>query len=348
MADSVHSRVLVTGAAGFLGSKVVEFLVRDGRFQVRALVRDKARMDRVVSGWNCDSSKLELFEGNLLSPKDCFAATEGIQIVYHLAAGTGTKSFPDAFRNSVITTDNLLSALAQHKCVKRFVNVSSFTVYRNFGKRVAGLLDETCPYEDRPHLRGEAYTYAKVKQDELVWDYAKRFGIPYVIIRPGVVYGPGKFGLFSGRVGTSVMGRFLHFGGGNTIPFTYRDNCAEAIFLAGIVPGVDGEVFNVVDDELPSSRKFLRMYKANVERVRSVYIPRPLLYFGCLLWEKYCKWSHDQMPPIYNRLTYNAFWKKTAYSNEKLKRMTGWKPTVPTDEGMKRFFQACRQRMNHA
>ena len=58
-----------------------------------------------------------------------------------------------------------------------------------------------------------------------------------------------------------AFGIFLHLGGSNPIPFTYVDNCADAIVLAGLTPGVDGEVFNVVDDNLPTSRQFLRLYK---------------------------------------------------------------------------------------
>jgi hypothetical protein len=50
-------------------------------------------------------------------------------------------------------------------------------------------------------------------------------------------------------------------GGAKPVPLTYVDNCAEAIVLAGLVAGVDGQVFNVVDDDQPSSRRFLRLYK---------------------------------------------------------------------------------------
>ena len=64
-----------------------------------------------------------------------------------------------------------------------------------------------------------------------------------------------------GRIGMDTFGVFVHLGGSNPIPFTFVDNCADAIALAGLKPGVDGEVFNVVDDDLPSSRQFLRMYK---------------------------------------------------------------------------------------
>ncbi len=96
---------------------------------------------------------------------------------------------------------------------------------------------------------------------------AKEFGTRYVVVRPGSVYGAGKADI-TGRVGIGTFGFFLHLGGSNTIPFTYVDNCASAIVLAGLVEGVDGEVFNVLDDDLPSSRQFLRLYKKNVRELQ--------------------------------------------------------------------------------
>ena len=165
-----------------------------------------------------------------------------------------------------MTTRNLLEGSLVHKHLRRFVNISSFAVYDNMLRRSSNVLDETCPLEEPPHRRGEAYCFAKVKQDRVVFDYAKKFNVPYVIVRPGYVYGPGKQAI-TGRVGIDTFGFFLHMGGSNTIPFTYVENCADAIALAGLAKGVDGEVFNVVDDDLPSSRKFLRLYKKNVKNV---------------------------------------------------------------------------------
>jgi nucleoside-diphosphate-sugar epimerase len=304
-------------------------------------------MTAIASGWGCDTSQLEVMEGDLLSREDCNAATNDVSIIYHLAAGTGTKSYPEAFRNSVVTTRNLLDAAVQHNSLKRFVNTSSFAVYTNENQVHPGILDESCPVEENPELRGEAYTYAKAKQDELVAEYGKKYQIPYATVRPGIVYGPGKPGIRSGRIGLSAFGRFLHLGGSNTLPLTYCDNCAEAILLAGTTPGIEGEVFNVVDDELPSSRRFLKLYEKHVGSVRSISIPRWLLYLGCLAWEKYCRWSDDQLPPMFNRRTYSAYWKATTYSNAKLKQLTGWKPRVPTEEGLRRFFDSCRLNLNH-
>ena len=128
------------------------------------------------------------------------------------------------------------------------------------------------------------------------------------------------------------------------MPFTYVDNCAEAILLAGLKPGVDGEVFNVVDDDLPSSRRFLRLYKQNVRRFTSIYLPRAVSHALCYLWEKYSDWSEGQLPPVFNRRKWRALWKKTRYSNEKLKARLGWTPKVPMAEGLRRYFQSCRER----
>ena len=57
------------------------------------------------------------------------------------------------------------------------------------------------------------------------------------------------------------------------MPFTYVDNCAEAIVLAGLRKGIEGEVINIVDDDLPKSREFLRLYKKQVRRFFSIPVP---------------------------------------------------------------------------
>jgi nucleoside-diphosphate-sugar epimerase len=341
--------LLVTGATGFIGSRVVGSLLDLGFRNLRCFARPSGEVARVeaLAGHRRDGARVEVVKGNLLSREDCAAATKDVAVIFHLAAGRGEKSFPDAFVNSVVATRNLLEASVPHKCLRRFVNVSSFAVYANTQKPRWRLLDETCPVEKHPELRGDAYCFAKVKQDEIVTEYGKSFGIPCVIVRPGHVYGPGNEAI-TGRVGIGTFGVFLHLGGSNTIPFTYVDNCAEAIALAGLAEGVDGEVFNVVDDDLPSSRKFLRLYKQYVRRFKSIYVPHFLSYVLCYLWERYSTWSEGQLPPAFNRRRWHANWKKTRYSNEKLKTRVGWTPKVPMAEGLRRYFEACLNGGSHA
>jgi len=342
-------RILITGATGFIGSKVVAHLIERGFRSLRCVVRPSSSVAKIdaLARAHAGSVQIEVLKGNLLSRQDCAALTNDVAAIIHLAAARGEKSFPDAFMNSVVTTRNLLEAVAGKPGFRRFVNISSFAVYTNQSKARRNVLDETCPTEARPHLRGDAYCFAKLRQDDIVVEYSEKFGIPYVIVRPGYVYGPGNEAITS-RVGIGTFGVFLHLGGGNPIPFTYVDNCVDAIVLAAMTKGVEGEVFNIVDDDLPSSRKFLRLYKKRVRRFPSIYLPKAVSYSLSRLWEAYSDWSQGQLPPAYNRRSWYANWKKTRYSNDKLKTRLGWRPRISTAEGLERYFTSCRDKHHHA
>jgi nucleoside-diphosphate-sugar epimerase len=341
-------RILVTGAAGFIGSRVLQNLLDRGFRNLVCFVRPSSEMDGIDAMIESrpTGSQIEIRSGNLLSRADCEEAVRDVAVILHLAAGTGEKSFPDAFLNSVVATRNLLEASLRFGSLRRFVLVSSFAVYSNREKPHGRILDESCPVDEHPELRGEAYCFAKVRQEQLVAEYGKSAGIPYVFVRPGSVY--GAKGDITGRVGIAAFGPFLHLGGSNTIPFTYVENCAEAIVLAGLVKGIDGEAFNVVDDDLPSSRQFLRLYKKSARNFKSIYVPHAVSYALCYFWEKYSKWSHGQLPPVFNRRRWHTEWKRTRYSNEKLKTKLGWKPRISTAEGLQRYIEACTRDGRHA
>lgn len=340
---SADDPILITGSNGFIGSRVVNTLLRSGFTNLRCFVRPSsnlADLDAVLKTAN--GARVEVVPGNLLSRDDCQKAAKDAAVIFHLAAA-GDKSFPGSFMNCVVTTRNLLDAAVQVACLRRFVNVGSFAVYSNWNISRGGLLDESCELEHHLVERGEAYAFAKLKQDELVVEYARKHGIPYAIVRPGAVYGPGTRQV-TGRVGIDTFGIFLHLGGSNQIPFTYVDNCAQAIVLAGIKPGVEGEVFNIVDDDLPRSRQFLRSYKSHGKRFRSIYVPYPLFYGFCWAWEKYSKWSQGQLAPVFNRRRCATYWKGNRYSNQKLKDRLGWKPEVSYSEGLGRYLEFVRKK----
>jgi nucleoside-diphosphate-sugar epimerase len=337
-------RVLVTGASGFIGAALVDRLLDRGCQRVRAFVRPTSNLTRLEEAVRRHGaeSRVEIVRGDLLSPGDCRRAAEGVSLVYHLAAGTGDKSYPSAFMGSVVTTRNLLDACLGNPLLRRFVNISSFAVYSNMKNPRGRTLDEASEVATHPELRGDAYSFAKVKQDEIVAEYSEKYGIPYVIVRPGSVYGPGKTRI-PGRVGIDTFGFFMHMGGPNTIPFTYIDNCADLIVLAGLRPGIEGEVFNAVDDDLPSSRRFLRLYKRRVRRFRSLYIPHWISYLFCWAWESYSYRSEGQLPLAFTTRRWHAEWKRTRYSNRKARNLLGWSPLISTSEGLDRFFENCRE-----
>jgi len=338
---STSEPVLVTGANGFIGSRVVKTLLDYGFEQVRCFVRpssNRTLLQRILASQH--SNRVELIEGNLLVREHCEKAVTGVSVVFHLAAGID-KSYAGCFMNSVLTTRNLLEGSLSRPGLKRFVNVSSFAVYSNFHMKKRSQLDETAPLETDHYKRDDPYGYAKLKQEQIVMKYHREHQIPYVILRPGAVYGPDKSAL-SGRIGIDTFGVFLHLGGANQIPLTYVDNCAEAIVLAGLVKGAQNQVFNVVDDDLPSSRSFLRMYKEHVRKFVSIPVPYPVAYLLCSLWEGYSNWSGGQLPPRFNRRRCSAEWKGNRYPNDKLKKMIGWQPRIPFDQAAGLFFDSLR------
>lgn len=330
--------VLVTGGAGFVGSRVVAALLRLGFERVRCGVRRSSDLTLLQAAIPAQHMKrYEIVEANLLSREECRELAEGAELAYHLVAGRG-KSFPGCFQGSVITTRNLLDALVERHLLKRFVNVSSFAVYSRFHSKRGAVWDEFSALEGNVDERYNAYVYGKLKQDELVQQYQERFHIPVTTVRPGIVFGPGKQGI-PPFVGIDTFGFFMHLGGSGLLPLTFVENCAEAIVLAGLVRGVEGEVFNVVDDDLPTSRQFLRAYKRRVRNFMSVPVPYPLMYGLCGLWEWYAKRSDGQLPPVFNRRECAYAWKGYRYSNRKLKDRLGWQCQVPMQEALQRYFE---------
>lgn len=190
---SADDLVLVTGSSGFIGAKVVESLMAYGFTNIRCFVRPSSGMERLNEVLNrfAMKAKIEIVKGDLLSRDSCAEAADGVSVIYHLAAGFD-KSFAAAFMNSALATRNLLEAFQQFGKPKRFVNVSSFAVYSNLHLRRHAVLDESCPLEDAPQERCDAYGFGKLKQEQIVKDYGQKHQIGYVILRPGYVFGPGK------------------------------------------------------------------------------------------------------------------------------------------------------------
>jgi nucleoside-diphosphate-sugar epimerase len=136
-----------------------------------------------------------------------------------------------------------------------------------------------------------------------------------------------------------TFGFFMHLGGGNRVPLTYVDNCADAIVLAGLVEGIEGQAYIVVDDNLPTSRYFLRRYKDEVGHIRSLPVPYRLFYSFCALWELYAGRSEGQLPPVFNRRFCSFGWKGHRYSNRKIKDGLGWQPEIPMEQALERYFE---------
>ena len=237
-------RVLVTGAGGFIGSHLVEFLIGRGA-SVRGFVRYNSRSDR---GWldRLDPSvadEADVFIGDFINPEAVSNAIAGCEIVLHLGALIPipySYQHPREFvETNVVGTLNVLEA-ARRADVARVVQVSTSEVYGSA---------QTVPIpEDHPLHPQSPYAATKVGSDQLSLSYARAFGIPLVLARPFNTFGPRQ----SARaVIPTIISQALsrgHVELGATEPtrdFVYVADTAAGIARCAEVDDVLGEVFNL-------------------------------------------------------------------------------------------------------
>jgi nucleoside-diphosphate-sugar epimerase len=339
-------KILVTGATGFLGGSLVERLLAQGERDLRVTVRPGSDTSRVVAAaTRYPEARIEYVRANLIAPPEVARAVDGVEAIYHLAASLRGAA-ADMFLNTVVGSKYLLDAIAERRPM-RVVLVSSFSVFGVAEMGRGARVDESTPFEPHPEKR-DLYAHVKLRQERLFRERAERDRFELVILRPGVIYGPGG-SAFSSRVGLSLFGLFLSLGGKNTLPLSYVDNCADAIVLAGRLSpvGAGPAVYNLVDDDLPTCRAYLAAYKREVAPLRSVPIPFPVLAFGARVLDRYNQWSHGQLPAIFTPYKVASTWGGNRFDNSKIKGL-GWKQPVPTDEGLRRTFQWLRAQQSRS
>ncbi len=178
--------VLVTGAAGFIGSHLVEALISKGT-NVRAFIRYNSRSDR---GWLDTLPKktiegIEIIAGDIKDSDAVRNAVKGCDVVFHLAALIGIPYSYIHPRNyvdtNVIGTTNVLTA-ALDLGVKRVVHISTSEVY--------GTAQYVPIDEKHPKVGQSPYSASKLSADLLADSFHRSFGLPVVTIRPFNTYGP--------------------------------------------------------------------------------------------------------------------------------------------------------------
>jgi dTDP-glucose 4,6-dehydratase len=179
--------VLVTGAAGFIGSHLAERLVRDG-YEVRVLVRYNGRDDR----GHLDAlprevqRAIEVHRGDLKDPGAVERAVEGRTWVFHLGALIAIpysyQSPYDVVQTNVLGTAHVLDACRRSAALERVVLTSTSEVYGTA---------QYVPIDEKHPLRGQSpYAATKIAADALGESYHRAFGLPVTILRPFNTFGP--------------------------------------------------------------------------------------------------------------------------------------------------------------
>ena len=326
-------KILLTGSAGFLGKQIARSLLLQGATDLRLHVRNQAPVGYVEGLLReFPQTHIEVVAANLLGRGTLEAMMQGVHTVVHAAAGMKGAA-ADMFANTVIGSRNIFEAAGQAG-VKRLVLISSFSVYKTDQLAAGATLEDHNPIEPVGVDKGP-YGYAKTRQEHLLGEVKAQYGFETVVLRPGVIYGPGG-GALSPRVGLNVMGWFFSLGGGALLPLTYVENCADAVARAAL-HAPDGAAYSVVDDELPSCKDYLQGYRRHVRKLRVIPVPAGLFRWGAKQLVAYHKRSKGQLPAVFTPYVVRSMYTPLRYSNAGLKSI-GWTQRVPTPEALQRSY----------
>ena len=252
---------LITGGCGFLGTSLIQRLIRQGAHSIRVIdnlsVGTKEdlgsvcrfverNIEDIASEFQVDASTyVELIEGDILDDELAVKASEGIDVIVHLAANTGVIPSIENPRKDCITnvigTFNYLEA-ARAQSVMRFILASSGGTV--IGNCEPPIHEELAPHPVSPYgaskLAGEGYCSA----------YFQTFGIETVALRFGNVYGPGsghKNSAVAKFIRRALKGETLEIygDGAQTRDFIYVEDLVDAIVKSANTEGVGGEIFQV-------------------------------------------------------------------------------------------------------
>ncbi len=319
-------RVTVTGGTGFLGNFLVRDLLAKG-VSVRVLARPSPRAERL------QAAGVEIVPGDLKDAESVARAVAGADVVYHLAAKVGAAPRQAYFETNVAGTERVLSACIQNG-VGQLVYASSLAVYgpAKQGERI----DEGTPFDDKPELR-DPYAQSKIAADRLVSSFAQRTGLPTLILREGIIFGPGRplpSGIFAFRLGNNnlVFGKPEY-----RFPLNYVENLVEAM-QAATATGTGFREYNVLDDDDLTLGRYHAVKSAARHSTTHFFSGWPLF-----LVSPFAEALRPIVPMGDTRLSRHQLRRALQdrwYDTRRIRQETGWRPRVPLEEAIQRTLSA--------
>lgn len=261
--------VMITGASGFIGRATVA-AARARGLKVKAVTRTAS-----PSEWAEDS-------GITVSHNDLSDPTQAMKLAHEMdvdalihagssLSGNAERQEADTIRATRTLLDAMRIAPVQPS---RVVVISSLAVYDTLCVPMGGVVSESTPMEEIESAR-DPYVKGKLAQEALFVEAAQNDGFQLWVMRPGVVYGPGR--VWNAHIGFGSGNWLFRVGTSGQVPVCHVDLCAEALVTAALTETADVSSVNVIDDDLPDRNRFLKTLRASGWSKRVVPVPWQVL-----------------------------------------------------------------------
>jgi len=302
-------KALVTGGTGFIGSHVVDLLLQGGH-----IVRLLSRKAEVPARWQ--GAGVKMLPGDLRHSETVVDSMTGVDTVFHIGE---IKNISEAQAKQNVELVRRMASGLKSAGVKRLVFVSSLTV--------AGIPSATPADEntDQAVKLKDQYTEYKRAAEEIIRNAGGK--AEFMILRPGIVYGPGSRYLGSllrkvrrlGPIGVPFIGT-----GRNIMPLIHVEDLARAVYLAGVQEGAKNETLNLVDGQAHTWLDFFAAIgKAYGKPVRLVPVPIFLLRVPAVVGDLLAGLL-GSTPDMRDYIDYLV--RDIYFGNQQTQSVLGWEP----------------------
>jgi 2-alkyl-3-oxoalkanoate reductase len=320
-------RVCVTGGTGFVGRALVRRLLAEG-VQVRVLARPSPGADEL------EAKGAEVVRGDLSDSAAIEQAVEGVEIVYHTAAKVEGPGSRDQFiEMNVGGTERVLAASLRARA-RRVVYLSSIAVYGLTEADAA--INEDTPFDDVPEER-DFYAQSKIRADRLAMKFGEDSEMAITILRPGVVYGPGKplpTALLGARLGKLdfVFGRPEQ-----PFPLNYIENLIDAMTLVARPADRESRQFIVIDDIALTLGQY-HAARSKAQKSRTMFFSARPVVMAATCARPVMKLVSADAGAFSRRQMIRAAQDRW-YDARRIREQTGWTPKVPLREAIEQTLR---------
>jgi NADH dehydrogenase len=300
---AAEKTIAVTGATGFLGQAISRAL-RAGGFGVRGLLRTPSDVSRTLA-----TEGVQFVDGDLAAAGALDQLCKGADTVIHCAAYKPKKQPATSELINVQGTRDVLGA-AQRNGVRRFVYISSISVYRGT-PQADGVYTEALRPVLNPRLN--PYAYTKLAGEHAVEEMCGASGPQFVILRPTNVYGAGSLS-WDESVAATLRTWHVKFG---RMPFDFVSIAdVAAATVAAVTSDVANETFNI-SGEMVEHRAFCT-WIAEQRNIRAISLPPPIDWT--------VRWSLRLMEKLTGTIRGMDYTRAAHYPHDKATRLLGYHP----------------------
>jgi nucleoside-diphosphate-sugar epimerase len=317
------TKVLVTGASGFLGGALIKAL-SEKKFQVCALLRSKNTNDIFKK------NSVETVYGNLFDRKALCEACKNAKYIFHCAAlSSDWSSWKNFYDTNILGVKNIFEIASSVSKLQRFVHISTTDVY--------GYPTTPCD-ESKPMVnRNIYYNRSKIDGEKCILRLNEQAKVPITIIRPATIYGPNSKECI-------LMARMLHENelflfnqGRSNAGLLFVDNAVDGLIKAALSSNTVGNIYNLRDETNETWRDIFNALADGLKLQRPKYsIPTNVALLCAVFLEKWNSLLNRKERPLLTRQSVYILSRDQGFIIDKAKKDFGFCSTTSFEEGIRK------------